>query len=162
VKAKGNIAGVVMGTVAGLLIGAGGGFTFATKTYNEQVAKINQSANAKLAAADAQIQKQNEQIQKQNEQAQEMAQPELPLRVSVRNALMGGGKVAQLHNFGATQLAVAVTAHSSASNQENKWRIVIPPNGTQDIGHTQGWTFASGDELAIFETGYRPMKVDIP
>ena len=161
-ESKGSFIGIVTGTVAGILIGAAAGFTLATKAYNEQVAALNQSANAKLAAADAQIQRQNEQLQKQGEQAHEMAQPELPLRVSVRNAHIPGRKVAQLHNLGATELAVAVTGYSSASNQQNKWRIAIPPNATLEIGHTQGWTFAPGDELTISEDGYRTLKFNIP
>jgi len=154
VETKANVVGIVIGTVAGLLIGAGGGYMFATKTYNDQVAALAQSANAKLAAA-------NEQIQKSNEQQQALAMPDLPTRVSFRPALIGSGLVAQIQNFGATELVIAATAKSAATNQQKSWRLVIAPGKSANIGHMEGWSFADGDELELVESGYRPLKFHV-
>jgi hypothetical protein len=146
--AAGNGVTIAVSLAAGLLIGGGGGYLVAGAKFNEQVAALTQAANA--------------QIQKGNEVQKALALPDLPLRVNMRKALMGAGEVAQLQNFGGRELVVAVVAHSPATNQSREWRLVIAPGTAQELGHKEGWAFASGDELSITDTAFRPMKVNVP
>jgi hypothetical protein len=215
---KGRGVAIAVGALAGLVVGAGGGYLLASGQFDNEVAALTQAADAQITAANRRIQMAEEQqralvqINAANQRIQEAqeqqhvldqqaseqqrarrersaaqqatlvahaneqqsaapektketdpapAQPDLPVRVSLRSALMGSGKVAQLHNFGATELAVAVTVRSNASNQQKEWRIVIPANGTKQIGRRQGWNFAFGDELELLQDGYRPMKIRV-
>jgi len=150
---------IVVGAVVGLLIGGGGVYLLTTKQFDEKVASITQDANTKLAVANRKLTAANAQLATMNMQNQALAQPDPPVRVITRRALLGNRLVVQFRNYGATKLEVGVTAKSAASNQQGTWHLVLAPNQTRDIGHHQGWAFANGDEIELFESGYRPLKV---
>jgi len=150
-------SGLKLAGTALLGLVAGGALMYLATSgqYNAQVAAITQAADKQIADTRAQL-------ADARAQQHELALPDLPVRVSSRKALFSNGKVAQVHNFGSTELVIAAAVHSSASNQQNSWRLVIPAGKTMEIGQGQGWAFASGDELTLTETGFRPMKVSFP
>lgn len=186
-KSKGNGAKIAVGALVGLLLGAGGGYQLASLYFSDQFAAVTQAADLRVKAANQRIQEVEQQqreivqqadeqlseitqqasdqqralLEQANEKERKLAKPDLPVRVWVRRAFVGGGMVAMMHNFGNKELALAVTAHSGATNQQYAWNIVLAPNATQEIGNDQGWAFAAGDELELSESGFRPMSFHV-
>jgi hypothetical protein len=97
-------------------------------------------------------------MEQAKERERDLAKPDLPVKVWVRRAAPGGGLVAQIHNFGAKELVLAVTSPGAAGGQQNEWHTVIAPNATQVVGKDAGWALVPGDELALEAEGFRPMS----
>lgn len=179
---------IVLGVVAGLLLGAASGYLLASVQFEERVNAITQASELRISAKNDRIreleQQQRESARRADEQERELAEqasaqertliaradeterklakPDLPIRVWARKAFAGNNMVARMHNFGDKDLVLAVTARSSQMNQRATWSIAIAPNGTQVIGKDQGWTFAVGDEIDLASSGYRPMTFRVP
>ena len=141
-------------------VGVGGALGYWIEYSAAQTEKTQMAAQAQ-ARLDAVIHDANAKLDAANKQQQALAQQDLPVRVTKRPSLLGHGMVTQIQNFGGNQLALRVTAHSAATNQQREWRIVLGPNQSQELGQQEGWAFAVGDELDLFEDGYRPMKVRV-
>jgi len=146
-----GVATIAAIAAAALLIGGGIAYTVSQNQAANKAAAAKQVADAEIAAA--------KKAAAENERA--LAMPDLPVKVSTRKAMLGSGLVAQIRNFSGAELALAVTASSSATSQFKKFQIVVPAGGAIEIGHSEGWPFTTGDELLITENGYRPMKVRI-
>ena len=93
--------------------------------------------------------------------AQLTAKPDIPISVSIREALMGSGLVAQLTNNSDRYIAVVATFTNPTTNQSVTTRIDISPNDTKEIGHLEGWAFASGDQILLEHNDYRPSRITV-
>ena len=86
----------------------------------------------------------------------------LPIKVSYRDALLGPGYVAQFRNESPRYLAVVVTVKNPTTGQETSSRLNLPPEQTVEIGHAEGWSFVSGDTIALTHADYREWSGSIP
>lgn len=89
------------------------------------------------------------------------AKPDMPIRVSTREALTGAGLVAQFMNNSNRYIAVVATFTNPTTNQSVTTRIDISPNDTKEIGHLEGWAFASGDQILLEHNDYRSSRITV-
>lgn len=92
---------------------------------------------------------------------QRAAKPNMPIRVSTRDALTGSGLVAQFTNSSDRYIAVVATFTNPTTNQSLRARVDISPNDTKEIGHLEGWAFASGDEILLEHSDYRSSLITV-
>ncbi len=88
--------------------------------------------------------------------------PQLPISVGYRSALMGSGLVGQFKNNSSRYLTVIMSAYNPSLNQSKNFRLDIAPNETKEIGHMEGWVFASGDIVTISHDEYKTAEFKIP
>ena len=86
---------------------------------------------------------------------QRSAKPNIPVRISIREALTGDGLVAQFSNNSNRFIAIAATFTNPTTNESLTTRIDISPNDTKEIGHIEGWIFESGDEILLEHSDYK-------
>ncbi len=92
---------------------------------------------------------------------QRAAKPDMPVSVSIREALMGNGLVAQFTNNSNRYIAVVATFTNPTTNQSVTARIDISPNDTKEIGHLEGWAFSSGDQILLEHNDYRSSRITV-
>jgi hypothetical protein len=115
-----------------------------------------------VAQADAQQAKSaNDALQSQlstlQSQLANQARPDLPVRLGLRNALLGGGKVAVLQNESNSALEIIVEAQSPVTGAHFKRAYVMNPRAILQIGPQQGWPFAPGQSITVSNPKFRPV-----
>lgn len=91
-----------------------------------------------------------------------LANKELPIAVSYRTAKMGPGLVARFDSMSGRALSLIATFKNPTLRTVQRIRIDVPPRGTREIGHAEGWVVASGDEIELYHAEYQPMRVVVP
>lgn len=88
--------------------------------------------------------------------------PPLPVEVGYRSALLGPGLVLKVKNTSSRSLSIIGTFANPTTKQEQSFRMDIPPNGESELGHKEGWAFASGDTLKLSHNDYASWQGSIP
>jgi hypothetical protein len=103
-------------------------------------------------------------VSKGTEQGQkaEQQKPEMPLQLTYRKAVIGPGLVVGLNNLSERHLAVVLTVTNPTTKQERSFRVDMSPKHTTEIGHLEGWAFASGDLVKVVHSDYRPWQGKLP
>lgn len=98
----------------------------------------------------------------QSRQFREQNLPPMPVEVSFRGALLGPGLVLQLKNKSSRHLSIMATLKNPSTQQGQNYRLDVAPQGTTEVGHKEGWTLASGDNIELFHNDYQSWKGNIP
>jgi len=98
------------------------------------------------------ISKEKEQIEKQ---MQYITQPDLPIRVTIRNTFFSSTKVLQLTNY--SNNAIRVNVSSNFEGRTQLRTVDLTPNRRYEIGQKEGFPFKSGDSVTIEAKGYRSL-----
>jgi anti-sigma-K factor RskA len=118
---------------------------------------------AELSAAKAELSaEKNSIIAEANAKIAELSKRDLPITVSFRSALLGSGLVGVFKNHSSSSLEVAAVMSSPTTNQEKRANLVIPANGSQEIGHAEGWPFAAGHRIKLSNGNYRDIEYTVP
>ena len=88
--------------------------------------------------------------------------PPVPVVVSLRDSLVGEGKVAIFSNQSANRLTIEVLMENKRKNERLQRNLDLGPNGTAEIGWMEGWTFESGETITISHPNYRSKTERIP
>ncbi|MDX1914190.1 MAG: hypothetical protein SFU55_01295 [Methylophilus sp.] len=167
------IIGVLVGIV--LTIGVVGSFFYIQQLNHEIASTKAELSSTKKSLAVAQTEK--TQIAEQKKIADKLLEvateglsqataqlakkPELPINVSYRQALMGDGLVAQFTNNSDRFLSIVATFLNPTTNQHMTTRLDLAPRAIKEVGHLEGWTFSSGDQLTIKNNDYEPTYMTI-
>lgn len=98
-------------------------------------------------------------------QLQPLAQKarQMPVSITFRQALMGGGYVVQFHNKSGKNLPLKITVKNPTFNKTKTFDAVANAGPKPlEIGHMEGWTFASGDVIEVVSEGFDPIEAKIP
>jgi hypothetical protein len=98
----------------------------------------------------------------ERQQSAEQRKPEIPVKVGYRKAVLGPGLVLLMENKSERHLAVLLTVANPTTKQQKSFRVDVSPKQTAEVGHLEGWTFASGDSLKIAHTDYRTWQGSLP
>jgi hypothetical protein len=98
----------------------------------------------------------------EQQQRAEQRKPDMPLKVGYRKAVLGPGLVLLMENRSERHLAVVLTVGNPTTKQIKSFRVDVSPKQTAEVGHLEGWTFASGDSLKIAHTDYRTWQGSLP
>ena len=88
--------------------------------------------------------------------------PEVPVTVSYRQAFAGPGLVAVFRNNSLKTLSVLATFFNPTTGQQRSSQLTITPQGVAEVGHAEGWAFASGDKITLKSADYREVSAQVP
>jgi hypothetical protein len=121
-------------------------------------------ARNELAAARHEVDALRAQLNTQalGDQMQESMKPDLPLDVSFRRSFWGRGLVAKIRNKSARSLTVILAIRNPTLSKSNRFELKIGPDDAEEFSYSEGWEFASGDELNIYHNDFKGMKIIVP
>ena len=90
------------------------------------------------------------------------AKPQMPVRVTFRQAALGQDYVARFHNDSQRALALHVILENEAYRQKLETPLQIAPGGQAEIGWLEGWRFLSGETIKISHEDYQDLLVRVP
>jgi hypothetical protein len=161
-----------------LLVLAGGAILFAfMANYDLQEARINldkekqdkqrveaylAESRARAAEVEREIQRLNQALSAKDPAQIDSSKPALPIKVSFRKSYLGIGLVAVIENTSSHYLTLVMTARNPTLSTVKRFQIEIKPGDDIAFGHDDGWKFASGDELALYNDKYQSLKALVP
>lgn len=90
------------------------------------------------------------------------AKPELPVAVNFRSSFLGKGLVAVIENTSDQFLTVVMTVRNPTLSAARRFKLELAPHSKTDFGHLEGWEFASGDEVVLFNDEFAALKLTVP
>jgi septal ring factor EnvC (AmiA/AmiB activator) len=88
--------------------------------------------------------------------------PAVPIRVEMRRSAMGGGLVAMLSNTSARQLPLLVATQNPTTRATKRFTRQVAPGRKIELGHQEGWAFASGDRVLLRSAGFEDLQYTVP
>lgn len=95
-------------------------------------------------------------------QARVAAKPALPVVVGFRSSMLGQGLVAVIENTSDRYLTVLLAVRNPTLSTAKRFQIELEPKSSTEFGHLEGWQFASGDEVALFNDEFGALKITVP
>lgn len=95
-------------------------------------------------------------------QAVASAKPALPAVISFRSSILGKGLVAMIENTSDRYLTVVISVRNPTLSTAKRFRLNLEPKSSTDFGHLEGWQFASGDEVGLFNDEFGALRVTVP
>ena len=88
--------------------------------------------------------------------------PALPVVINFRSSILGKGLVAAIQNTGDRYLTVVLSVRNPTLSIAKRFKLELDPRSSTDFGHLEGWQFASGDELGLYNDGFGALKITVP
>jgi hypothetical protein len=88
--------------------------------------------------------------------------PAMPVSIAYRKAVMGPGLVVIFKNQTQRSLSLSATFTNPTLHQQQTFRVDLAPMGSREVGHLEGWNFASGDTVKLAHADYKPMLITLP
>ena len=95
-------------------------------------------------------------------QVGQSAKPALPVAVHFRSSFLGKGIVAVVENSSDRDLVLVMNVRNPTLARLRRFTLELPPHGSEDFGHLEGWQFASGDEIMLFHNDFSALRVVVP
>jgi len=90
------------------------------------------------------------------------AKPALPVVVSFRSSILGKGLVAVIENTSDRYLSVVLSVRNPGRSTARRFKLELNPKSSTDFGHLEGWQFAPGDELGLFNDAFGALRLTAP
>ncbi len=90
------------------------------------------------------------------------AKPALPVVVGFRSSMLGKGLVAEIENTSDRYLTVILAVRNPTLSTARRFKLDLEPRSRTDFGHLEGWQFASGDEVGLFNDEFGALKLTVP
>jgi septal ring factor EnvC (AmiA/AmiB activator) len=84
--------------------------------------------------------------------------PAVPVRLETRRSSMGKGLVAILSNTSEKHLQLLVAIANPTTKVTKQFTLQIAPGRKSELGHQEGWAFASGDIVMLRSSGFEDVK----
>ena len=88
--------------------------------------------------------------------------PPMPVVVHFRSSFLGRGIVAILENTSDRDLTIVMNVRNPTLANLRRFTLELPPHSSENFGHLEGWQFASGDELVLFQNDFNAQRVVVP
>lgn len=95
-------------------------------------------------------------------QAAAAVKPALPVVVGFRSSILGKGLVAVIENTSDRYLTVWLAVRNPALSTARRFKLELEPKSSTDFGHMEGWQFASGDEVGLFNDAFSGLRISVP
>jgi hypothetical protein len=95
-------------------------------------------------------------------QATATALPPMPVVVNFRSSILGKGLVAVIQNTSDRYLTVVLSVRNPSLSTAKRFKLELEPKSSTDFGHLEGWQFAAGDELGLYNDGFDALKITVP
>jgi flagellar basal body-associated protein FliL len=88
--------------------------------------------------------------------------PSLPVVVGFRSSMLGKGLVAVIENTSDRYLNVTLSVRSPTQSTAQRFSVELEPRSNTHFGHLEGWRFASGDEVGLFNDEFQALRLTVP
>jgi hypothetical protein len=88
--------------------------------------------------------------------------PALPVVVGFRSSMLGKGLVAVIENTSDRYLNVTLSVRSPTQSTARRFSVELEPRSNTHFGHLEGWRFASGDEVGLFNDEFKALRLTVP
>jgi hypothetical protein len=95
-------------------------------------------------------------------QAAVAAKLALPVVVNFRSSMLGKGLVAVIENTSDRYLTVVLAVRNPTLSTARRFKLNLEPRSSTDFGHLEGWEFASGDEVGLFNDEFAGLHLSVP
>jgi len=95
-------------------------------------------------------------------QAAISAKPALPVVVNFRASMLGKGLVAVIENTSDRYLTVMLSVRNPTLSTARRYKLNLDPKSSTDFVHLEGWQFASGDEVGLFNDEFSGLRLSVP
>lgn len=95
-------------------------------------------------------------------QASALAKPALPVVINFRSSMLGKGLVAVIENTSDRYLTLVLGVRNPTLSIAKRFKLNIDPKSSIDFGHLEGWQFAAGDEVGVFNDEFSALKITVP
>ncbi len=94
----------------------------------------------------------------------DMNRPDLPLRYSFRDSLVGQGKVLMIRNDTDKFFQLKLEVHNRTLNAKSTHAINVGPRKTTEIGWLEldDWHLVTGERIRIHNDGYKTAHLVVP
>jgi hypothetical protein len=86
----------------------------------------------------------------------------IPVTVNFRRALVGPSLVAEVKNHTRQMMSLQVSLANPTTGKSRIITFTVPPHGLKQIGHTEGWPFASGDRILLHNASFIDVAIQVP
>ena len=90
------------------------------------------------------------------------AKPALPVVVGFRSSILGKGLVAVIENTSDRYLTLWLAVRNPSLSTAKRFKLELGPKSSTDFGHLEGWQFASGDEVGLFNDEFSGLRLSVP
>jgi hypothetical protein len=90
------------------------------------------------------------------------SKPALPVVVNFRSSMLGKGLVAVIENTSDRYLTVVLGVRNPTLSLAKRFKLDLDPKSSTDFGHLEGWQFASGDEVGLFNDEFGALRIAVP
>ncbi len=95
-------------------------------------------------------------------QATVAAKPALPVVINFRSSMLGRGLGAVIENTSDRYLTVVLAVRNPTLSTAKRFKLDLEPQSNIDFGHLEGWQFASGDEVTLFNDEFGTLRISVP
>lgn len=95
-------------------------------------------------------------------QATVSAKVALPVVINFRSSMLGKGLVAVIENTSDRYLTVILSVRNPTLSVAKRFKLNLEPQSSIDFGHLEGWQFAAGDEVGVFNDEFSALKITVP
>lgn len=132
------------------------------KSRTELLAFATNTVAALKLDLEAQVKESQDLRAKLNEANAALAKkPVMPIRAAVRRAVLGDGLVLSIHNQSNRNLAFLVSCTNPTLKATKNFRMDIAAGMAKELGHLEGWRFASGDIVVVSHNDYEPAEIKV-
>jgi hypothetical protein len=78
----------------------------------------------------------------------------LPVKITVRPALLGKSQVAEFHNLTKVPLHIKVLFNRPSNGDRKTVELDVPAGGMKEFGHVEGWPLRRGDQIMASNDDY--------
>jgi hypothetical protein len=95
-------------------------------------------------------------------QAAASAKPALPVVINFRSSMLGKGLVAVIENTSDRYLTVVLSVRNPTLSIAKRFKLDLEPRSSTDFGHLEGWQFAAGDEVGLYNDEFGALRLTVP
>lgn len=157
---------VIMGLILGFIIMSRNDTIKLKEKEIVDLQRVISDKNLEVSALQGTINQKKQELEKVQGEISEVAkhmaymkQPDLPVKISIRNAFTTNTKVLRLTNYSGNALRVHISSSIEGRTQSRVLELV--PNQLQELGQKEGFPFKPGDSVALEAKGYRGRIINI-
>jgi hypothetical protein len=132
------------------------------KEDRQRVESYLSESRARVAEVEREIRRLSQALNAPDPAQASAGKPDLPVRVGFRKSWLGIGLVAVIENTSPHYLTLVMTARNPTLSTVKRFQIEITPGDDLAFGHDDGWKFASGDEINLYNDNYKALRLFVP
>lgn len=113
---------------------------------------------AELIARDQDLAEKDQRLADRELALAQASQPELPIQITFRPALLGAGQVAVFRNVSPQTISAIAHLSDPRTGQSRNYSLAIDSQLSSQIGHAEGWPVTPGQVIEISANGYKTVS----